>query len=333
VAGASISLAVIASPLLRTVLLATAGLLTVAALSVVIALLISRRIIRPLNELRHHAQLVGEGRLDERTQIHGLVELEDLAVALNTMSAQLALARSHLEEANADLLRSNRDLEQYAYVSSHDLQEPLRAIAGFVTLLQQRYQGKLDEKADSYINAAVDGAARMQTLIHGLLEYSRVGAGVNAAKPTKADDALKAALANLRVMIQQSNAVVTSDPLPTVNADAAHLTHVFQNLIENAIKFRSDRRPEIQIGSRHRDGSWLFWVRDNGIGIEPEYAERIFVIFQRLHTRTKYPGTGIGLAICKRIIERHGGQIWVESQPGQGSTFYFTLRDKENMCG
>jgi light-regulated signal transduction histidine kinase (bacteriophytochrome) len=333
VAGASIALEAVAYPLLHTVLLATMGLLTVTTFSVAIAVLISRRIIRPLNELRQHAQLVGEGRLDERTQIRGLAELEDLGAALNRMSAQLAVARSQLEEANADLLRSNKDLEQYAYVSSHDLQEPLRAIAGFVTLLQQRYQGKLDEKADSYINAAVDGASRMQTLIHGLLEYSRVGTGANEAKPTCADDALKAALANLRAIIQQSDAVVTSDPLPVVNADAAHLVHVFQNLIENAIKFRSDRRPEIQIGSRHQDHSWLFWIRDNGIGIEPEYAERIFVIFQRLHTRTKYPGTGIGLAICKRIIERHGGQIWMESQRGQGSTFYFTLPDKESLRG
>lgn len=332
VAGASISSAAIVSPLVHTVLLAMLGLLTVVTFSIIVALLISRRIIRPLNRLRHHAQLAGEGRLDARTEVQGLAELEDLADALNTMSEQLASARTHLEQANADLVRSNRDLEQYAYVSSHDLQEPLRAVSGFVTLLQQRYQGRLDEKADSYIQAAVDGALRMQMLVNGLLEYSRVGTRGGTPELTKADNVLQAALANLHASIQEADAVVTSDPLPTVCADAAQLMRVFQNLIENAIKFRSDHHPEIHVGAHHQEGAWLFSVRDNGIGIESQYADRIFVIFQRLHTRNKYPGTGIGLAMCKRIIERHGGQIWLESELGKGSTFYFTLPDKENLC-
>lgn len=327
-AGASVSLATVTSPLMRGVIAVTVALAAVAALCVVVALLISRRIINPLNALCQHAHLIGAGRLDQPAQIHGLAELEELANALNGMSGQLAVARAELEHTNADLVRSNRDLEQFAYIASHDLQEPLRAVAGFTTLLQQRYEGKLDEKADSYILSAVDGVSRMQALINGLLEYSRVGTKGDAPEPVRADEALNEALANLQVPIQQSGASIASAPLPTVLADGAQLTHVFQNLIGNAIKFRSERRPEIQVGSRQQDGSWLFWVRDNGIGIESRYAERIFMIFQRLHTRNKYPGTGIGLAICKRIVERHGGKIWVESEPDQGSTFYFTLPDR-----
>jgi PAS domain S-box-containing protein len=246
--------------------------------------------------------------------------------------AELARHREHLEELvfqrTEDLARSNRDLEQFAYVASHDLQEPLRAVGGFVGLLQQRYQGKLDEKADSYIHSAVDGVTRMQTLIGDLLSYSRVGTKGKAMEPTDTRKSLNDALTNLHASIEESGAVIQVDPLPTVRADAIQLTQLYQNLIANAIKFRSDKPPEIHIGARREQDAWLFWVRDNGMGIDPQYAERIFMIFQRLHTRKAYPGTGIGLAICKRIVERHGGSIWVESQPGQGSMFYFTLPDK-----
>jgi light-regulated signal transduction histidine kinase (bacteriophytochrome) len=303
-------------------------LAAVAVFCLLIALLISRQIIRPVNELQRHAHRIGEGRLDQRVHVQGPAELEELGHALNTMSAQLAAARAELEQTNADLTRSNRDLEQFAYIASHDLQEPLRAVAGFTTLLQQRYQDKLDEKADSYIGFVVDGVSRMQALIHGLLEYSRVNTRGGVPEPVRADQALKEAVANLQTAIERSGATVTATPLPMVRADLAQLTHLFQNLIENGIKFRSDRPPEIEVSARHQDGTWLFWVRDNGIGLDPQYADRIFMIFQRLHTRDKYPGTGIGLAICKRIIERHGGKIWVESQPGRGATFYFTLPEK-----
>jgi len=327
VTGAGVSLATMASPLLRSVAWISVLIVAVAALCLTLAVLIGRRISLPLDALRRHAHAIGEGRLDHRARVHGLVELEELAGALNRMSEQLAAARVNLEQTNADLRRSNRDLEQFAYIASHDLQEPLRAVGGFVTLLQQHYRGRLDERADSFIAAAVDGAARMQGLINGLLEYSRVGTRGNPPVPTKAEEALRNALENLQASIQESGATVTSDSLPTVRADTAQLVHVFQNLIGNAIRFRSERPLEIRIGARQEDHCWQFWVRDNGIGIEPQYGERIFLIFQRLHTRTKYPGTGIGLAICKRIVERHGGQIWVESQPGRGSTFYFTLPD------
>jgi signal transduction histidine kinase len=327
-AGASVTLATLTSPLMRSVIMVAVVLAAVAAFCLLIALLVSRRIIYPVRELERHAHWIGAGRLDRQVHVQGPVELEELGGALNTMSAQLALARSELEQTNADLTRSNRDLEQFAYIASHDLQEPLRAVAGFTTLLQQRYEGKLDAKADNYIGFVVDGVSRMQALIHGLLEYSRVNTRGGVPEPVRADQALKEAVANLQTAIERSGATVTATPLPTVRADSAQLTHVFQNLIENGIKFRSDRPPEIEIGARSQDGAWLFWVRDNGIGLDPQYADRIFMIFQRLHTRDKYPGTGIGLAICKRIIERHGGKIWVDSQPGRGATFYFTLPEK-----
>jgi signal transduction histidine kinase len=328
VAGASVTLSTLTSPLMRSVVLVAVVLAAVAAFCLLIALLVSRRIIRPVSELQRHAHQIGAGRLDQRVYVQGPAELEELGGALNTMSAQLALARTELEQTNADLTRSNRDLEQFAYIASHDLQEPLRAVAGFTTLLQQRYQSQLDEKADSYIGFVVDGVSRMQALINGLLEYSRVHTRGGEPGPIRADQALQEAIANLQIAIERSGATVTATPLPMVQADPTQLTHVFQNLIENGIKFRSDRPPQIEVGAQSQDGTWLFWVRDNGIGLDPQYADRIFMIFQRLHTRDKYPGTGIGLAICKRIVERHGGKIWVESQPDQGATFYFTLPKK-----
>ena len=327
-AGASVALSAVSSPLLRSIMVATAVLVLVTALCVVVVLQISRRIVVPLYELREHAHRIGEGHLERHEPIRGPLELQELGAALNGMSEQLAAARVALEQANEDLRRSNRDLEQFAYIASHDLQEPLRAVGGFVTLLQQRYRGSLDEKADRYIGEIVDGVSRMHALINGLLEYSRVGTRGGDLQWAPAGKALDEALANLRMSIEQSGAVVTSEPLPTVCSDPAQLMHLFQNLIGNAIKFRSEPPPQVHVGAKHRDREWLFSVRDNGIGIDPQYADRIFMIFQRLHTRNKYPGTGIGLAICKRIVERHGGRIWFESQPGQGSTFYFTMPDQ-----
>jgi PAS domain S-box-containing protein len=273
-------------------------------------------------------KVIGRPIRDETGQIVRWFGVAINIEAIKRAEEALRRVNEKLQEQAEELVATNKDLEQFAYVASHDLQEPLRAVGGFVTLLQQRYRGQLDEKADSYINAAVEGATRMQALINGLLEYSRVGTRGNVPAPAPAGDALQQALANLQTLIQESDAVLTADPLPVVQADAHQLTHVFQNLIANAIKFRGERAPEIQVGARRQEAAWLFWVRDNGIGIDPQYNERIFVIFQRLHTRTQYPGTGIGLSICKRIVERHGGRIWVESQPGRGSTFYFTLPDK-----
>jgi PAS domain S-box-containing protein len=224
-----------------------------------------------------------------------------------------------------DLVRSNRELEQFAYVASHDLQEPLRMVGSFMQLLERKYKGRLDEQADKYIHFAVDGARRMQDLIRDLLKYSRVARGDLLREPVDCGRLLDGVRANLRVAIAESGARIEAGPLPAVEAIPSLLSQVFQNLIDNAIKYRGDRPPEIRIRAGVKDGRWVFSVSDNGIGIEPQHLERIFVIFQRLHPRDRYPGSGIGLAITKKIVERHGGRIWAESRPGEGSTFFFTL--------
>jgi light-regulated signal transduction histidine kinase (bacteriophytochrome) len=225
----------------------------------------------------------------------------------------------------ADLKRSNEELQQFAYVASHDLQEPLRAVASFTQLLSQRYKGKLDADADEFIAFAVGGANRMQTLINDLLSYSRLETRGKPPEPTDSHDALGQALANLGTAIRESVALVTNDDLPKVLADEGQLVQLFQNLIGNAVKFHGKEPPRVHVSAALQGREWLFSVRDNGIGIAQEYQERIFSIFQRLHSREEYPGTGIGLALCKRIVERHGGTIRVESEPGSGSTFFFTL--------
>ncbi|MCC5644141.1 GAF domain-containing protein [Nostoc sp. CHAB 5824] len=266
--------------------------------------------------------------------------LQQLANQIGIALSQAQLLEKESQQSQ-ELARSNAELEQFAYVASHDLQEPLRMVTSYLQLLERRYKNQLDANADQFINYAVDGARRMQTLINDLLNYSRVSSRGQPFIPVNCSVVLEQAIANLQLAIADSQAVVTHDTLPEVRADATQLTQVFQNLIGNAIKFCQNQQPRIHIGVRKPDANsdwslnvipsadeWLFWVRDNGIGLESQYAERIFIIFQRLHGRDKYPGTGIGLAICKKIIERHGGRIWVESKPGQGSTFYFTIPDR-----
>ena len=235
-------------------------------------------------------------------------------------------AEESLKRAMADLERSNRELEQFAYVASHDLQEPLRMVASYTQLLAQRYEGQLDEKAKKYIDYAVDGAVRMQRLITDLLTYSRAKAPSHTATLLDSHAVLGEALRNLQSTIHESPAMVTSGELPVVRAEGTQLAQVFQNLIANAIKFHAADSPRIHVAAEDCDHEWRFSVRDNGIGIEAQYALRIFGIFQRLHTRQEYSGTGIGLAVCKRIVEGHGGRIWVESEFGKGSIFFFTLR-------
>jgi light-regulated signal transduction histidine kinase (bacteriophytochrome) len=230
-----------------------------------------------------------------------------------------------LQRTLEELAKSNTELEQFAYVASHDLQEPLRMVASYVQLLARRYQGKLDADADDFIGFAVDGATRMQGLINDLLEYSRVGTQGEEFKPLPLEKALGTALNNLQVALAENAAEVTHEPLPQVFGDEGQLVQLLQNLVANALKFRREETPRIHVSVRQEGEEAVIGVRDNGIGIEPQYVHRIFIIFQRLYTRQQYAGTGIGLAICKRIVERHGGRIWVESTPAEGSTFCFTL--------
>lgn len=236
-----------------------------------------------------------------------------------------------------DLELSNSELKKFAYVASHDLQEPLNQVANYVQLLEMRYDKQLDEDAKEFINFAVEGVSLMQTLIDDVLAYSKVDMQAAEFQLTNVEHAFDRALINLRGRIAETGAIITHDFLPTVMADKTQLMQLFQNLIGNAIKFRSDKKPEIHIGASRQEDNWLFYVSDNGIGIEPQFSDRIFVIFQRLHTRDEYQGTGMGLAICKKIIECHRGKIWVESQLGDGATFYFTIpiggRERERRSG
>ena len=243
----------------------------------------------------------------------------------------IALVQAQLLEQETyqrqELARSNAELQQFAYIASHDLQEPLRMVTSYLQLIEHRYKGKLDADADDFIAFAVDGAIRMKTLITDLLAYSRVGTHGRSFEQIDSTLTLQTAIANLKVAIEESDAVITSDPLPEIMADPGQLIQLFQNLIGNAIKFRGEVQPIVHVSAQSIDQSleWCFSIQDNGIGIEPQYGERIFVIFQRLHKRSECPGTGIGLAICKKIVERHHGRIWMESEPDTGTTFYFTL--------
>jgi light-regulated signal transduction histidine kinase (bacteriophytochrome) len=225
-----------------------------------------------------------------------------------------------------NLERSNKDLEQFAYVANHDLQEPLRMISSFTQLLERKYKDKLDQDANEYIHFAVDGAIRMQKLLNDLLEFSRIKGQAEQNDPVDASALLGQAVANLQQLITDNTAMVTNDDLPVINADEAQVIRVFQNLIENAVKFhKKTELPQIHISCKKQDNMYWFSVADNGIGIEKQYHDKVFVVFQRLHSVRDYPGTGIGLSICKRIVERHGGTIWFESIVNEGTTFYFTI--------
>ena len=272
------------------------------------------------------------GRRKDRTEFPIELMLSPLAGAEEILVTAAIRDISVRKAAEADLLhkveelnRSNEELEQFAYIASHDLQEPLRMVASYTQLLSRRYKGKLDSDADEFIAFAVDGATRMQRLIQDLLAYSRVGTKGKELLNTSSEDALRHALSNLRGAVEESGALVTHDPLPEVLADEMQLIQLFQNLIGNAIKYQIGGTPKIHVGALNGGKQYKFSVRDNGLGIDPQYCERIFGMFQRLHKREEFAGTGIGLAICKKIVERHGGQISVESQPGIGSTFRFDL--------
>jgi PAS domain S-box-containing protein len=236
-------------------------------------------------------------------------------------------AEDELRRTAEELARSNRELEQFAYVASHDLQEPLRMVASYVQLLERRYKGKLDADADDFIRFSVDGALRMQRLISDLLAYARVGSRGKPFQPVKLESVYAEATANLQAAIRAEKAKVTRDPLPTIPGDAGQLVQLLQNLIANGIKFHGAEPAQVHVSASHEGDHWRFTVRDNGIGIDPQYRDKIFGIFQRLHGKGEYAGTGIGLAICKKIVERHNGQIWVDSELGKGCAFCFTLPD------
>ena len=253
-----------------------------------------------------------------------LIEIA-LAEPYQLLFHNLKKSETELKQTVGKLTRSNADLTEFAYVASHDLQEPLRMVSSYLQLIERRYRDKLDNDGIEFMTFAVDGANRMQKMITDLLIFSRVGTRGKPFAPTDCEIILSQALLNLETSIQESQAVVTHDPLPNLMADSTQMVQLFQNLIGNAIKFRKAQAPQVHISARLKADDWEFSVRDNGIGIEPHYYERIFVVFQRLHGKGEYPGTGIGLAVCKKVVERHGGQIWVESEPGQGSTFSFTI--------
>jgi signal transduction histidine kinase len=288
--------------------------------------------IRPLHQLAAEARQVAEGDFGHEVSLAGPREVTDLAVDVNTMRERILDELAATRQANtvlqahaADLERSNSELEQFAYVASHDLQEPLRKVASFTQLLQRRYAGQLDARADQYIEFAVDGAKRMQALINDLLQYSRVGRSAREPALVSSDAALAQARNNLATAMEESGATVETGHLPLVLAELPLLTAVFQNLLSNSLKFSGGKPPRIVITCTRDEPFWLFSFSDNGIGIQPEYAERIFVIFQRLHERTAYPGTGIGLAMSRKIVEYFGGRIWLDTSYTEGSRFLFTL--------
>jgi signal transduction histidine kinase len=302
------------------------------ALLVVLAIGLRRVVLRPISDLAAGVRRVADGDFDSEVRCTGPREVVELGADVEAMRRQivtelaaLRAASERLDEQARDLERSNTELEQFAYVASHDLQEPLRKVASFSQLLERRYKGQLDERADQYIAFAVDGAKRMQVLINDLLAFSRVGRLVREHVEVDAADLVDQAIANLSLAVEESGAEITVDDLPRVSGDTSLLTAVFQNLVSNAIKFRGEAPPRIHVGVRDAGSAWEFSVADNGIGIEPEYADRIFVIFQRLHGKEVYPGTGIGLAMCRKIVEYSGGRIWLDTDVREGTTFRFTL--------
>lgn len=257
---------------------------------------------------------------------------------LRRQTQLLAEARAELERQAGELARSNAELEQFASVLAHDLREPLRAVLNYSRLLSDRYGNDLDDRARRYLGRVLGGAERLDRMIEGLLEFSRVSTRGLPPAPTDAEAVFEQACADLRELIEGAGATVTHEPLPVVMADETQLLRLFENLLANAVKFRGPEPPRVHVWAEPRQGQWLFAVRDNGIGIEPRDCERIFAPFQRLHGSAEYPGEGLGLAVARRIVERHGGRIWVESQPGKGSTFYFTLPAagqpaREHACG
>jgi signal transduction histidine kinase len=307
------------------------ALLVLAALITTLVML-RRTVTLPIGTLARRVRRAAGGDFDTPIRGAGPRDIADLAADIDSMRQRIVDELSALREAHdrldaqtRDLERSNAELEQFAYVASHDLQEPLRKVASFCQLLEQRYKGQLDERADQYIDFAVDGAKRMQQLINDLLAFSRVGRSGGKFAPVDLDEVFREALANLDLTTTDSQATVVAEGLPTVRGEATLLTVVLQNLIANGLKFHGPEPPEVRVTGQRDGDEWLISCSDNGIGIEAEYADRVFVIFQRLHAKDEYAGTGIGLAMCRKIVEHHGGRIWLDPDAGPGTTFRFTL--------
>ncbi len=294
--------------------------------------IMNRSIIQPVHRLAQGAEVIGNGNFDYRIQVDSKDELGNLARIFNDTAAKLRGFYDELQDEirvrkskEAELLRSNKDLEEFAFIASHDLQEPLRNVSSTMQLLEQGYKGKLGSDADQLIHYAVDSAKTMKALIDDLLAYSRVGTKGKLFEKIDSDKVLLLSLVNLDATITARSAVITHDPLPEIYADSTQLAQVFYNLVLNGIKFNKREPPEIHVSAKKDGDDWIFSVRDNGIGIDNRYIEKVFVIFERLHRRSEYEGTGMGLAITKKIVERHGGRIWIESELGSGSTVYFTI--------
>lgn len=324
----------------------TVALIVVFALllacGVGLAVIVRYAVLKPIGQLTEQVRTVAGGDFDRDLHVDRPLELAELSSHIDSMRARIVSAWRTAADQTEELSRSNSELEQFAYVASHDLQEPLRKVASFTQMLEQRYGDQLDERARQYIHYAVDGAKRMQLLINDLLDFSRVGRVTGEKAETESGTALDRALENLSATIEDTGATVTRDELPRVVGNQVQLTQLFQNLIENAVKFRAEDPPRVHIGVRRDGDRWEFSCSDNGIGVEPKYADRIFLIFQRLHPRDVYPGTGIGLALCRKIVEYHGGTLWLDGDrdadadaagdadgdgagDGHGATFRWTL--------
>ncbi len=293
-----------------------------------IALYLQKSISVPIMNLTRVAEAVSrEQNYSLRAERHSSDELGELAARFNEMLQEIQKREEAILGSNEALMRSNRDLEQFTYVASHDLQEPLRIVTVYSQLLAEQYKDRLDKEGTEIIHNMIEGSQRSQQLISDLLEYSHTRSRDVVYDKMESEEALKDALSNLKIAIEESGAKITHGPLPAVYGDKMRIIQLFQNLISNAIKFKSQSGvPKIHVACRETSDEYIFSVSDNGIGISPEYLDRIFIIFQRLHTRDEYPGTGIGLSICKKIVEKHGGRIWAESKPGAGSVFYFSIR-------
>jgi signal transduction histidine kinase len=312
--------------------------LTVELTGLVLAITVSRGIQKGLSEILESSKSVARGDFSRKAKAFSKDEIGILANNFNNMSEELEKLQKEIREANATLEKKvtqrtaelefkNKELEQFAYVASHDLQEPLRTTSSFVELLRKQYYNKIDDNANRYIEYILQSSDRMKTLINDLLDYSRLGRE-KKMEETDCNELIQEVLADLQKVIKENNAQITADTLPVLKALPTELKLVFQNLVSNSIKFRKpDTPPRIHIVAHRNNGFWQFSFSDNGIGIERQHQDRIFIIFQRLHNRADYEGSGIGLAHCKKVVELHGGRIWVESEPGKGSTFYFTIAD------